>query len=125
MEGDYATIPDPISIYFAFDSHSLTPEATEVIDEVAALLVSDKGLNLEINGYTDTTGPATYNQQLSEKRAMAVGRYLIESMNVSGSRLTLAGRGETTLFDQTNDPKGHSANRMVELVFTRDVVAAQ
>ena len=125
MEVSYTTIPDPISIYFAFDSDGLTAEAKGVINEVAALLTSDTGLNVEITGYTDSMGPTQYNQQLSERRALAVSRYLADDLSVPLSRLTIDGKGETMLLDEASAPKGFSANRRVELVFTRGIVAAQ
>lgn len=124
-EGVYRVVPDPISIYFAFDSHEITEVSKAVIQEVAALLTTQQGLNVEITGYTDATGPAQYNRLLSEKRATAVGRYLTEQLNVSPSRLTLDGKGETMLLEETTSPAGMSVNRRVELVFAKGIVAAE
>ncbi len=77
----------------------------------SSALASDAFL---IEGHTDSIGSAQYNQALSEKRAMVVKRYLVDSTGVRASRLKAEGRGETRLLD-TQAPAS-ATNRRVQVV---------
>ena len=69
---------------------------------------------IEVSGYTDSTGDANYNQQLSEKRAESVGSYLTAQGVVPG-RVVTRGFGERSPVASNDTPEGRQQNRRVEL----------
>lgn len=78
---------------FAFDSAELRSPQPR-LDEIVAALGSNREVNdIDITGYTDRIGSETYNQKLSERRAVAVKTYLV-SKGVDASRLKAQGMGE-------------------------------
>lgn len=85
------------SIQFELNSAQLTPRAMATLDTIADVL-ADPGLSgnsFVIEGHTDASGSATYNQSLSEQRARAVVDYLTSQAGIDGGRLEPEGRGET------------------------------
>ena len=105
-----------LNITFEFGSSALTANAKVQLRTLgealnSSALASDAFL---IEGHTDSIGSAQYNQALSEKRAMVVKRYLVDSTGVSASRLKAEGRGETRLLD-TQAPAS-ATNRRVQVV---------
>ena len=83
-------------VQFGFDSTEIRPAAHPYLDEVGRMLnlerVSLKRLHIE--GHTDSSGPAQYNQRLSERRAQSVANYLVQSHGVDPERLVTGGKGE-------------------------------
>ena len=67
------------SFLFDFDKAALRAENREILSRIAGVLLASHGYRLYVYGYTDDTGPESYNQQLSEKRARAVRDYLVEA----------------------------------------------
>lgn len=76
---DYRSTTDQI-VQFEFDSSELTSEAKENLREFVGSLNQDNlaAVEVAIKGYTDTTGPEEYNQDLAERRAEAVKNFLEE-----------------------------------------------
>jgi outer membrane protein OmpA-like peptidoglycan-associated protein len=105
-------------LVFDFDSSTIKPEAHRVLDEVATILKNNPEIKGEIRGHTDSTGPADYNMQLSEKRAMAVDEYL-ENKGIDPSRWTIKGYGASQPLESNETPEGRQENRRVELVRTK------
>lgn len=107
-----------IYVNFEFDKADLRPDAKPVIDQVYALLESDPGLKLAIVGHTDDRGPAAYNQSLSERRAAAVRKALLDrGLGKDGdARLTSSGRGATEPIADNATDEGRAKNRRVELI---------
>ncbi|WP_240473966.1 OmpA family protein [Salinivibrio socompensis] len=69
---------------------------------------------LSIEGHTDNTGAASYNQGLSERRAMSVKRYLA-SQSIDNARLYTSGFGETRPLVANNNASNRALNRRVEI----------
>src|SRR6266852_2663379 len=69
------------SVKFGFDKDALTPQAKEDLDKLAAGIASTKGYLITVEGGTDSTGPADYNYDLSQRRANAVIQYLASKYN--------------------------------------------
>ncbi|WP_234364305.1 OmpA family protein [Lunatibacter salilacus] len=101
-------------ILFGFDSYSLTPASQESVMELAEILNKYPETNLIIEGHTDNRGAASYNQDLSEKRANAVTNYL-KMKGVSGDRLTTIGHGLNNPVDTNETDEGRARNRRVEI----------
>ena len=78
---------------FDFDKALLRPDVKAVLDELASKLKDAEYDRLDIIGYTDRIGTHEYNQQLSERRAWAVARYLMQE-GVPLVKIRVEGRGE-------------------------------
>ena len=89
------------------------PESRAELDRLAALLMQNPNLQIEIAGHTDSQGNDDYNMELSLKRARAVYSYLI-SKNIDPLRLTYKGYGETKPVDTNDTPEGRANNRRTE-----------
>ena len=99
-------------IQFDLDKATLRPESYFQLHELLAELKRKPGLNVEIRGYTDSSGSETHNLQLSKARAKTVADYLISS-GIDRSRITYGGYGSADPLPVT-DP---ALNRRVEFVF--------
>ncbi|NOX75770.1 MAG: OmpA family protein [Gammaproteobacteria bacterium] len=99
-----------------FDNNSavLTGNSAEVLDEAAATLRRNADLNIEVAGYTDNKGSATYNVRLSQKRAETVRGYLV-TQGVSADMLSAKGYGPENPLADNATADGRAANRRVEL----------
>ena len=92
-------------------------DGARTLDEVVELLKSRPGVSLRIEGHTDNTGPELLNKTLSQERAEAVRRYLIQR-GVAGSRLEARGYGPSRTIASNDTPEGRSENRRVEFIVT-------
>jgi outer membrane protein OmpA-like peptidoglycan-associated protein len=112
---EYQALP----INWNLGSASLTPEAKRIIDtRLMSVLASNPGVKLEIASHTDSRGSKTANQDLSERRAQAVVRYL-ETKGVNNSLLVANGFGENRLKNRCADgvsctERDHATNRRTE-----------
>ena len=80
-------------IYFNSDMYSLNYESILVLNEIAKVLLENPSFKVEINGHTDSTYKETYNQRLSEQRALTAKKYLIVK-DIDPNRIKTAGFGE-------------------------------
>ena len=88
------------------------------LPKISGIGVSHPGLNLQIEGYTDSTGTAELNQKLSEQRANAVRDYLMnQGLNTNG--LSAVGYGLNYPVAPNHTAAGRKLNRRVELVVLR------
>lgn len=111
-------------LLFPFDSDRLQPEARRNLDSLAAHLASFGDSKLVLVGHTDSVGSATYNQGLSERRALAVSTHLI-SRGVSGNRILVTGRGQAEPIASNDTDAGRSLNRRVEVaIYAGDAMKA-
>jgi len=111
------------ALLFAFDSDILSNDAKAVIDERTAKY-RDRGKltsNVEVVGHTDSTGSASYNQGLSERRARAVADYLTQNTNITSEKIDAVGRGETDPIASNNTKEGRAENRRVTIVLNGEV----
>lgn len=106
-----------LQIRFDFDSDRLRPEAARQIAEIAGALSEAilKERRILIEGHTDATGAAEYNQDLSERRAAAVRAALI-ARGVDPTMLTIAAYGEAQPIGDNANPVGQALNRRVTFV---------
>ncbi|HKQ82917.1 MAG TPA: OmpA family protein [Steroidobacteraceae bacterium] len=103
-----------IAVNFPTNSAELTPESNTELDRIVSLFNSTPVISGFVEGYTDSTGNAEYNKQLSQKRARAVADYLI-AHGVSQDRVHWRGRGEANPVADNNTPEGRAQNRRVVL----------
>lgn len=111
------TAPKPAGldmlINFDLDSANLTPQAKQNLEEFAKALANDQlsSARFVVEGYTDARGTEKYNLGLSERRAEAVTKFLLEN-GVSQQKVTAMGMGESK--PRVPDPMD-PANRRVEM----------
>lgn len=110
---DYKQVSEA-TVHFGFDKANLTAEAQTALDGVAQQLQGNVHGIVEVQGYTDWTGPAAYNDQLSERRADSVVRYL-EGKNIAPHRIFLIGLGKNQFVAPNDTKEGRQANRRVDL----------
>jgi outer membrane protein OmpA-like peptidoglycan-associated protein len=99
---------------FDTDSAAIKPGFHSTLDKLADVVVRYGKTTLTVVGHTDNTGSNTYNQKLSERRALSVAQYL-ESRRVDALRLATAGRGELDPVASNASEAGRAANRRVEI----------
>lgn len=99
---------------FALNHAEISDDARKTIDETIQPLVADnRGVYLEIEGHTDSTGPADFNRALGEQRALAVRDYLHDKDGIALSRMAVISYGDTQPIAD-NDTREHRAqNRRV------------
>jgi outer membrane protein OmpA-like peptidoglycan-associated protein len=103
-------------VLFDTGSDRIRPESTPTLKEMGAMLKEHPELKLVIEGHTDDVGAAASNQSLSEKRAQAVRKYLVDTYGVDASRLQAKGFGASKPTTGNDTPEGRQQNRRVELV---------
>lgn len=106
-------------VHFSTNTDVILPDSSQLLDEVAAIILDNPSLSLlRIEGHTDDKADDAYNQSLSERRARAVVRALIER-GVAPSRLTPVGFGEVKPIASNKTEKGRATNRRVEFMIER------
>ena len=104
-------------VLFEVNGFALKPGATRNLDKIASYLRQFKNAKASIEGHTDSTGAAEYNNQLSQKRAEAVLNYLV-GLGVEEDRLSAKGFGQPLPVAPNDTPEGRQRNRRVEVVLT-------
>jgi outer membrane protein OmpA-like peptidoglycan-associated protein len=104
-----------VAVTFGFDKAALSKEDREQLDEFAARLGSATGFILEVTGGTDSTGPAQYNYELSQRRADAVVEYLASKYGIPAHRFYLIGIGKDKAVAPNTTAEGRKQNRRVEV----------
>src|SRR6267154_2367474 len=108
-------------VLFDTGSYTLKPGAREKLAKISGIVLAHPGLNLQIEGHTDSVGSDEMNQQLSERRADSVRDFLAEQ-GVAPSSITAHGFGKTQPVASNDTPEGRQRNRRVELVVNGDAI---
>jgi outer membrane protein OmpA-like peptidoglycan-associated protein len=103
-------------IYFDTDKADIKSESKPALDEIAKLLKNRFGLKLFVVGHTDMTGGLAHNRSLSEARARAVVKALVDSYGIEAARLEGYGVGPLAPAAPNGSAAGQAKNRRVELV---------
>ena len=101
-------------VNFHTDSDQLTEASSAILDGVAATLVANPEIKLEVSGHTDSDGDDAYNKQLSQRRAARVKAYLVEK-GVAAGNLVARGYGEEQPITGNETASDKAQNRRVEL----------
>jgi outer membrane protein OmpA-like peptidoglycan-associated protein len=107
------------NLEFEFGSADLTAADQRELDGVIAKLdpyrpmLRDNIAHLNVIGYTDSVGPAEYNQGLSERRAKSVASYLETQGQVRAEKMEVSGRGENDPIADNGTDAGRALNRRV------------
>lgn len=113
-EGDMIALTLKGDVTFDVDSDVVLPGLYTELDRIAQILVRYPETTIVVEGHTDSTGSDTYNQQLSERRAISVQR-LLAQRGVAEHRITTIGYGESRPVATNNTPEGRQMNRRVEI----------
>ena len=81
-------------VHFDFDKSTLKPEAQIILKRNIQIMKDNPNAHVRIAGYTSASGTEEYNQKLSERRAKAVQKYLINEGIITPDRLSTIGYGE-------------------------------
>ncbi|MBU0911435.1 MAG: OmpA family protein [Gammaproteobacteria bacterium] len=106
---------------FDNDSSVIKPEYNSEIADLAAFLKRFPGTDVEIGGHASNVGAAAYNLKLSERRADAVAKVLLNEHGISAGRVTVKGYGVTRPKVEGNTQAAHAANRRIEAVVTATI----
>ena len=120
VSADMYMVPEKVAavitlnnIFFDFDKSILKPASFPELDRLAEYLAKSATVKIEIRGYTDSTGPEAYNMGLSQRRANAVYKYLLDK-NIAANRLSVKWFGENNPAESNATVVGRRANRRVE-----------
>ncbi|ADP17064.1 OmpA family protein 3 [Achromobacter xylosoxidans A8] len=111
-------------VLFDFDKTAIRPAAEPTLRDIASLIKASSAGTVAIEGHTDSKGSASYNKDLSLRRAQAVAQWLT-SHGVDKARLTVKGLGDTQpiqsnrLANGADNPQGRAQNRRVEFVLPK------
>jgi outer membrane protein OmpA-like peptidoglycan-associated protein len=105
-----------LEITFDYNSADISSKSLGAVQALGRALTNPdlKGSTFVVAGHTDAAGGETYNQELSERRADAIKKYLIDNYHISSADLVTVGYGKSKLKDP-NQPMAE-ANRRVQVV---------
>jgi OmpA-OmpF porin, OOP family len=108
-------VPEEITLVVLFDTDKsvVKPEYYAEIQQVSDFMAKYPSTSTEIQGHTDSVGKEEYNLALSQRRADAVREVLITQFNISPSRLTAVGYGESNPIADNSTRQGRQENRRV------------
>lgn len=122
---DNKSMPVSDTMWFNFDRlnfetgvATLTSESNEQLDNIAAMLKAYPNVNIKIGGYTDNTGSADVNKNLSTDRANAVRQGLIDR-GIAANRLSSEGYGDAHPVADNSTEEGRAQNRRIALRVTK------
>lgn len=113
-QGDQIKLIMPGNITFATDSSAIASSFYSPLNNLAGSLRQFNQNNIEIVGYTDSTGSRQHNMDLSVQRAQSVATYLT-SQGVDGTHLSVRGAGPDQPIASNADVNGRAQNRRVEV----------
>jgi outer membrane protein OmpA-like peptidoglycan-associated protein len=113
-----------LEINFDYNSDRVSAKSLPSVQALGRALANPdlKGSTFIVAGHTDAAGSDVYNQELSERRADAIKRYLVEKSGISATDLVTVGYGKTQLKDPANPLA--EVNRRVQVVNTENKATA-
>lgn len=115
------TVTIELLVYFDNNKSDVKASYFSEIEKVARFMRQYPNTRVELAGHTSSLGDEQYNQSLSEKRARAVAKILTQEFNISASRVTAKGYGESRLKNTSKTKAAHAQNRRMEAVITTQV----
>lgn len=101
------------TVYFGYDSNSLSEEAKEILKENARYLKNNSDLKVVVEGHCDERGTAEYNLALGQRRALKVKEYYVQLGIVPG-RIATISYGEEKPEDRRSNESAWAKNRRAE-----------
>lgn len=112
--------PITLDVLFDFDSAKIKPTYQQRLRDVAQFLSANANTKAILEGHTDSTGPASYNLTLSQARAEAVKKELVNKHGINPNRLTIQGYGESKPIDNNSTVQGRQNNRRVLAIINEE-----
>ena len=112
-------------VLFDFDKSDLLPKARDTLKQAGAVIRDRAKGTVRITGHTDAKGDASYNQNLSERRAVAVKDWFVTKEGLQNVTFSTEGMGKlqpiapNTKPDGSDDPDGRQKNRRVEITLRK------
>ena len=106
-------------VLFATNQANLTPAGTATVRKLADVLAANPNRTVLVEGFTDSTGTAAHNQELSERRAASV-RAALTQMGVSAERVAMKGYGQSFPVAANDNAGNRQLNRRVEIVLSNE-----
>jgi OOP family OmpA-OmpF porin len=106
------------AIYFGTGKSVIMSKSYGLLDEVATVLLSHPGMEVRIEGHTDSRGSRAFNLRLSEARSVSVKAYLV-GRGISSDRMEAKGYGPDQPIDNNRTAAGRERNRRVEFMITK------
>ena len=100
-------------IYFDVDKDTIKPNSKKVLDQAVSVLKEHPGTRWNIQGHTDSDGSRDHNVDLSQRRAEAVRKYLVDA-GIDANRLVPKGFGPDEPIDTNATRAGKAKNRRIE-----------
>ncbi|MEL6244870.1 MAG: OmpA family protein [Pseudomonadota bacterium] len=116
-QGDQIALTMPSNVTFDVNSAAIKPSFRDPLTGVANTLVEYPSTAVDIIGHASADGDDTYNQTLSEQRAVSVQNYLV-GLGMQQVRVNAYGLGETSPIADNATAEGRAANRRVEIILT-------
>jgi outer membrane protein OmpA-like peptidoglycan-associated protein len=104
-------------VLFDTNEANLKPGGVRAVQKVADILKQNPQRTIFVEGFTDSRGSDSYNQDLSERRANAVREALV-GMGISSERITTRGLGKSFPVASNDNEGGRQLNRRVEIIFS-------
>ena len=117
QSGNNIILNMPNSITFDVDQTELNNTAKRALFNVATVVNEYDKTNINVYGYTDSSGSDSYNLRLSEVRANAVSTFLINN-KVKSTRISSVGKGESNPISSNSTAEGRAQNRRVQIVLS-------
>jgi len=108
-------------VLFETGKYALSTDAQLKLAKLSGIIQAHPGLNLAVEGYTDTTGAADFNMKLSQARADTVRQFLI-AQGLSADTITSKGLGEADPIADNSTAAGRKLNRRVEIIVSGKVI---
>ncbi|KDM92047.1 OmpA family protein [Photobacterium galatheae] len=115
--GDQIVLNMPNAITFGVDQSNLSQQAMNALQNVATVVNEYDKTQLNVYGFTDSSGSDSYNLRLSQVRASEVSNYLVRS-GVAAQRVLSKGMGEAHPIASNANAQGRAQNRRVEIVLS-------
>jgi OmpA-OmpF porin, OOP family len=103
-----------LDVKFDFDKSIIKDDYCKDIDDLDKVMKDYPDLNVVIEGHTDNIGTDAYNKNLSQERADAVKKYMVEKGGIDANRIKAIGFGEERPVDSNDTKEGRAKNRRVE-----------
>jgi OOP family OmpA-OmpF porin len=103
-----------LNVEFDFNKSTIKKGYYKDIDDLAKVMKDYPDLNVVIEGHTDSVGTAAYNKKLSQRRAEAVKKYMVEEAGINANRITAKGFGFDRPIASNDTDEGRQKNRRVE-----------
>jgi outer membrane protein OmpA-like peptidoglycan-associated protein len=111
-------------VLFDTAKFDLRPQAREALAKLSGIVLAHPGLDLAVEGHTDSTGTHDFNQRLSEQRAGSVRSYLVQQ-GLGGDSISAAGFAESMPVADNGTSQGRQLNRRVEIIVSGEVIGTR